>query len=310
MAQSSNSLMRLINAVSRYRKRYGFAIAIRVLMHYIYRATKKISIDSNTEPIVEVNGYKLSVNPKDPGISSELLLFKTHEPITTKLISRTLKKGITCLDIGGNLGYYTLLESKIVGNKGKVIVIEPSPENFRYLQKNLKLQDTSNVEAYNFAAGDKNGYTRFLIYEQSNGCMTIPEGEEAQFPGDVIKVPSKKIDSFLEEIQVNKIDFIRMDVEGYEYHIFQGMKNTLEKFKPAIQIEIHKNLMGKQKTKEFFKNLQNYGYEISSYIPRDIDAPLIGRMKDVKNYTINEILHMLEIDMLPSFFMLSLKYQK
>ena len=89
--------------------------------------------------VVQVNGYKLSVIPNDTGISSELLMFKTHEPLTTKLISKKLTSGMICLDIGSNIGYYALLEHKLVGKEGKVIAIEPSPLNFQYLQKNIKL---------------------------------------------------------------------------------------------------------------------------------------------------------------------------
>ena len=258
--------------------------------------------------IVQVNGYKLSIIPNDTGISSELLMFKTHEPITTKLISKKLTSGMICLDIGSNIGYYALLEHKLVGKEGKVIAIEPSPLNFQYLQKNIKLQDTNNILCYNFAAGNKNGETKFLIYAESNGCMTIPDGEEAKFPGKVIKVPVKQIDTFLDEIKLEKVDFVRMDVEGYENYIFEGMQNTLKTHKPIIQIEVHINLMGKENSKKFLKMLQLNNYEVTYYIPRAFDVPIIGTLKDVKNFKINELLQMLEKNSLPSFFMLILDH--
>ena len=160
--------------IKRYRKIYGISKAIRVLLHYGYVATKKNTQPSSDDFIVDVNGYKLAVIPGDLGISSELMMFKTHEPLTTKLLSKELKKGMTCLDIGGNIGYYTLLESNIIGNTGKVIAIEPSPPNFQHLKKNLDLQDAKNVDAYNFAAGDVDGNVNFLVYKEL--CSKITTG--------------------------------------------------------------------------------------------------------------------------------------
>ena len=118
-------------------------------------------------------------------------MFKTHEPLTTKLLSKELKKGMTCLDVGGNIGYYTLLESNIVGNDGKVIAIEPSPPNFKHLKKNLSIQDAKNVDAYNFAAGDVDGEVNFLVYRESNGSFTIPDGETTAVSYTHLTLPTK-----------------------------------------------------------------------------------------------------------------------
>jgi len=295
-----------------YRKRYGISKAIRAVFHYGFVALNKPKINSLKNYIVEVNGYKIEVIPNDSlGTSSELLMFKTHEPVSTELLKMSLKEGMTCLDIGGNIGYYVLLESTMIGEKGNVIVLEPSPENFEYLQKNIKLQERSNISAYNFAAGDTEGHLNFLIYENaSNSGMIIPDGEKPRWPGEIIKVPVKRIDSFLNELKVEKLDLVRMDVEGYEYHIFQGMQETLKRFMPLIQIEVHKSIMGNEDTKKLLLGLQNLNYETKSYIPRDLDTPMIGTLKDVKYYTIKQIIFKLENDLLPSFFMLSLENKK
>ena len=295
--------------VKRYRKLYGITKAIRVILHYGYVATKKNKQKNSDNLIVDVNGYKLAVIPGDLGISSELLMFKTHEPLTTKLLSKELKKGMTCLDVGGNIGYYTLLESQIVGNDGKVIAIEPSPPNFQHLKKNLEIQDTANVDAYNFAAGDKDGEVNFLVYQESNGSFTIPDGETTNLPGELIKVPAKRMDTFLDELNVKHVDFVRMDVEGYESHIIQGMTNTIKTSKPMFQIEVHASLMGKEGTKQFLKEFQNHGYEAKYYIPRDIDLPIVGTMNDVKYHTIDTLIEMLENDTLSHFFNLCLKHK-
>jgi len=293
--------------VKQYKKNYGVVKAIRVLLHYGVVATKKIRKKNSDQLIVDVNEYKLAVIPGDLGISSELIMFKTHEPLTTKLLSKELKKGMTCLDVGGNIGYYTLLESNIVGNDGKVIAIEPSPPNFKHLKKNLSIQDTKNVDAYNFAAGDVDGEVNFLVYRESNGSFTIPDGETTNLPGELIKVPAKRMDTFLNEINIEHVDFVRMDVEGYEHHIIEGMKNIIKNSKPMFQIEVHVTLLGKEGTKRFLKEFQDYGYEAKYYVPRDIDLPIIGTMKDVKYYTINTLVEMIDNNTISHFFNLCLK---
>jgi len=306
------TLSHAFNNIARYQKRYGFSKGFRAFIHYCYVGFKKPWLNPNQQNILIVNGSKLEIMPGDTfGTSSELLMFKTHEPISTKLVSKFLKKGMVCLDIGANIGYYVQLESNLIGSTGKIIAIEPSPKNFEYLQKNIKLQEHANITAYNFAAGDTEGHLNFLIYENaSNSGMIIPDGEQSKWPGEIIKVPVKIIDNFLDELGIEKIDFIRMDVEGYEFHIFEGMKKTLQNLKPIIQIEVHRSIMGKDITKKWFEILKNYGYQVKYYIPREIDTPLIGTINDVKNYNIDELLSMLEKNQLPSFFMLSLEHQK
>ena len=305
--RKSGKISHVVWNVKQYKKNYGVVKAIRVLLHYGVVATKKIKQKNSNQLIVDVNEYKLEVIPGDLGISSELIMFKTHEPLTTKLLSKELKKGMICLDVGGNIGYYTLFESKIVGKDGKVIAIEPSPPNFQHLKKNLEIQDSANVDAYNFAAGDIDGDVNFLIYRESNGSFTIPDGETTDLPGELIKVKAKRLDTFLDELNIDHVDFVRMDVEGYESHIIDGMVNTIKKSKPMFQIEVHVTLLGIDGTKKFLKKFQDYGYEAKYYVPRDIDLPIIGTMDDVKYHTIDTLLKMLDDNTISHFFNLCLK---
>ena len=116
--------------------------------------------------------------PTDKGISAELAMFSSHEPLTTKVIRSQLKRGMVCLDIGSNIGYYAVLESRVVGKEGKVICIEPSPLNFQYLKKNLETQGKSNIGMYNIAVGDIDSHVNFLTDSQSNLCRVVNEDEQ------------------------------------------------------------------------------------------------------------------------------------
>lgn len=301
------SIRRAFLFINRYRGKYGTGTAFRVLKHYAYRALKNYHINPN-ESVITVNGYKMIMKPNDPGISTELSVFKSHEPINTKIISKLLKKGMTCLDIGGNIGYYVLLERKLVGDEGKIIAFEPVPQNYHYLKKNIQLQNFKNILTYNFACGDKDGKATFFINKKSNGGKVIADGVTPPDPslGTLTVLPVKRLDPIVEELKLDHVDFVRMDAEGYELHVLKGMKKTLEKFKPIISIELHKRQLGIDGTRKFFELMKNLDYEIESYVPRELDIPVIGAMSDVKKTTINELLELIENEKVGSYLMLNL----
>ena len=301
------SLIKAIRFIKKYYKVYGIFTAIRVIYHYGFRFFKKfMNLDFNKP--VKINNYKMYLIRDDPGISKELSIFKSHEPVNTQILSKILKKGMTCLDIGGNIGYYVLLENQLIGNKGKIIAIEPLLQNFTYLKKNILLQKAKNIFTYNFACGDMNGIANFFVNKKSNGCLVIREGIPPPNPskGTITQVEVRILDQLIEELQLEKVDFIRMDAEGYELNILRGLKKTLLKFRPIISLELHTRQLGIDGTREFFKLMNELNYEIESFIPRDLDIPLIGTINDVKKPNIEQLLTMIETKTVGSYLMLNL----
>ena len=224
---------------------------------------------------------------------------------------------MVCLDIGSNIGYYALLESGIIGKEGKVICIEPSILNFEYLKKNLEMQGQSNTEIYNIAAGDVDTEVNFLIDNQSNLCRVVKDEQLSKTNGhnedndkiqnQLSRIPMKQIDTLVDDIGIDKLDFIRMDPEGYESNIYEGMRYTLRRFKPMLFIEFHRMYLGIEGTKNLLLNLRNNeGYESLFYIPRWIDFPIVASTKNIQKTTISELLKKLDNDRLPQVFSLFL----
>lgn len=290
-------------------KEYGIYKGFKVWKFYKFIRINKKKIDL-TNKVVNVNGYQMSLLPNDDGISTELALFHTHEPVNTKLLAENLKKGMTCFDIGANIGYYTLLESKKVEDEGKIIAIEPSPINFKLLQKNIQNENVTNVELYQIAGGDHDGTIKFFLDPHSNLSRIISNEEKVPENGEIVEVPIKKLDSFLETSAINTLDFIRMDVEGYEFNILEGMKDTIKKFKPMIQMEVHTSLLGNEKTKKLLEWFMSENYEVVYYIIRQLDCPMVGDIKDVKKYSLQKLLDLLNNNKLPPAFLLFLKNTK
>jgi FkbM family methyltransferase len=277
--------------------RFIIYVAWKILMQRFYDMTKN--------HIIETNGYKLKTVANDQGLSLELLIFKTHEPVVTHLVREEIKKGMVCIDIGGNIGYYVILESKLVGETGQVIVFEPYRTTYTHLLHNLELNNISNIRTYNTAIGDSNGSADFLITSHSNHCTVVSHPQTDNMKSyfaealgitnpdmaiDVVKVPLMTLDSFLEKHPLQKVDFIRMDVEGYEHNIYHGMADIVKHFKPKIQLELHYSFMGIDMTTSLLRKMYEDGYEVKWCLKGFLDYPFIGNHRDVNfNITIKDI---------------------
>jgi len=166
--RSSLDYQELFHSFNYFLRHHGIKNTIKLLWYRRSKQLKQRKLNLLHEQIVKVNGSDFCVMPYDKGISAELIMYGIHEPLTTKIVRQNLKKDMVCIDLGSNIGYYAVLESKLVGEQGKVIAIEPSPQNYKYLEKNLAMQKNSNTESHNFALGDTDGIVRFLIKKKSN----------------------------------------------------------------------------------------------------------------------------------------------
>ena len=148
-------------------------------------------------------------------------LYKTWgDRYELRLIREFVTHGMTVVDIGANIGIYTDIFSHRVGERGKVIAFEPSPVNYGHLAGYGFGYD--NVELVNAAVGDTTGEVFLRISQDLNvDHRTYDTGEKR----DTISVKCYRLDDFLEN---GKVDFIKIDIQGYEYRALSGMKKTLE----------------------------------------------------------------------------------
>jgi FkbM family methyltransferase len=209
--------------------------------------------------ILTVNGYKMRIYPKRLGIHRELYLYGKRELGVTDFLlkSNVLKKGDAVLDIGANIGYYVLLESKMVGNLGKVYAVEPVGNNMKQLRYNLKLNGVTNVSVSQFAFGAKDSVEKIFISEGCNWSTLNPRGTHSHLVVGTEDVKVKTVDSFLRGKQLPKL--IRMDVEGYEHEILKGMPETLKKGVKLL-IEVHTTYI--PDLDSFFELLEKNGYSV------------------------------------------------
>src|SRR3989344_7185979 len=175
----------------------------------------------------DINGFKMCLDLRnDEGISRDLFLFKKREHLSVDFLrdQNFIKKGGTALDIGGNIGYYALLESSLVGPEGKVYAVEPVSSNLNILKKNIELNGVKNINVFKIAMGKEKKNVEIYVSNQSNRSSFIVRSGTIYTKKE--KVEMTTVDDFVSEHKI-KPDFIRMDVEGYEKEIIQGMRKTL-----------------------------------------------------------------------------------
>jgi len=219
--------------------------------------------------IVKVNDlYDMQLNLHDRGICQELSIYHKREFFTTDYFKEICKENTVFVDIGGNIGYYAILESTL-SPEGKVFAIEPVPQNYSLLKKNIELNNCHNVQIFNYSIGDMKGNSEMYIYDKCNWCSFVKDPNATVV--STINVPMVTLDDFIKsyvDVSPNFIpNFIRMDVEGYEYNILKGASNTLNSISPMIIcIEFHPHLMSEENTMECIEILKRSGFKIKSII--------------------------------------------
>jgi FkbM family methyltransferase len=137
------------------------------------------------------------------------------------------------IDVGAHVGKYTVLVSKIVGPDGMVIALEPNPENFKALKRNIKLNNLRNVVAYNVAASNKTGPLKFFAGDDS-ACFSV----ENRYSRGTVTVKAQLLDEIVNELNLNRVDLVKIDVEGGEYEVLLGLEETLRIFRPKVILEV------------------------------------------------------------------------
>ena len=207
------------------------------------------------------------------------------EPSLSYWLSKTLKQKDVFIDVGANIGYYSLLAAKLVGDRGHVISFEPVKGAFDRLNKHLVLNAINNVKCHQLAIGNKVGH---LEMNEGPAFNSGQASAKFSFEGSsCAKVPLTTLDQIISEDIRAKIKFIKIDVEGFELEVCEGMKGLLEHLGRETQIVVEVSGIGEacEKNRErieeiftsrgFFMYRVPHTYSEKSYIgSKLIDLPI------------------------------------
>jgi len=244
----------VIKIKEKYEKlvRFGINHGLRLTpLRKINRAIHSVlrkSTDKFKESKVKIGNNTIYLDSND---SLGLSMNTNFEPAETELIRKTVKEGDIVLDIGANIGVYTVMIAEIVGEKGKVYAFEPDPTNFAILKKNVEINGYKNVILIDKAVSSKKGKLKLFLCEENTGDHKIYDSKENR---KFVEIESIRLDDYFSDYK-GKIDFIKMDVEGSEPGVINGASKILTK-------NTHLKIVT-----EFYPMLiEEYGYSYEQYL--------------------------------------------
>jgi len=169
---------------------------------------------------IEILGHRMFLDSLD---SLNLSAPGVYEPFEVKIVKEIIKNGDTVLDIGANIGYYTLIFGRLVGPSGKVIAFEPDPDNFAILKMNVKMNGYKNIILINKAVTDRTGKINLYISEKNKADHVIYNTHEGRRS---IEIEAIRLDNFFKNDNI-KINLIKMDIQGAEGGVIRGISSLL-----------------------------------------------------------------------------------
>ncbi|QLQ30638.1 MAG: FkbM family methyltransferase [Candidatus Thiothrix singaporensis] len=204
-------------------------------------------------------GFEVALDNKDVSVSVQLL-GGGYEQHLFKFFNQTLKPGMVFMDIGANIGFYSMFAASKVGADGKVISFEPNTENCRLILLGMHRNKFQNIALYPFALGDRTGYALFSTHIGSNGGL-IADTEAMLLNPNCTIVPIIPLDNLITE----KVDVIKIDVEGAEGLVVSGAKGLLEKHRPIVASEFSLEMLSRvsgMSGRDYLQYFQDQRYDI------------------------------------------------
>jgi FkbM family methyltransferase len=161
------------------------------------------------------------------------------EPNTVTLFALLCGPESRVIDVGANIGMTALALSQIC-SRGRVVAIEPVPRTFRYLRQNVSKAGVPNVQIFNWAIGSSEGSVVMQGHPSNFACSFIADNYAIPDTGHFSEaVPIKRLDDIYPFLSLDRVDFMKVDVEGFELEVFAGAREILNIYKPIVFLEMN-----------------------------------------------------------------------
>ncbi len=221
----------------------------------------RLFLKNGLKPIPTSLKFSFVVHPYDKFSSEVLFRYKS----LYKDIYGILKTfSILCnsfIDVGANIGYFTVSIGKKMSEKGLIIAIEPEPINFRILKRNIKINNLTAI-LENVALSTEEGFAELLLNEENKGGHSLFSHDPSYYEGK-IQVKTTTLNNIVKKYNPHEPILVKVDVEGYEYNVFKAGDKLLEK-KCVMVVEFSPPFMRilDQNPKELLELVTKFGYKI------------------------------------------------
>ncbi|WP_144283386.1 FkbM family methyltransferase [Chryseobacterium echinoideorum] len=222
-------IFRSIFKIDFFRKKY-FTFHKYLFSRYpLFKGVKK--------DVVYRNQFKMNLN-LDDWIQQQIYFLGDYEKSEIDYLYKTLKEGDCFIDVGGNIGVFSLNASKLVGKTGNVYAFEAFKPNYQIFNTHLKANNIHNVRLEHLAVSSESGFLE-IFYNEAYDNVGMASSYLSNYTAREL-VQSMDLDTYVKNKNISKIDLIKIDIEGGEYSELLGMSEVLNNFKPKIIIEINK----------------------------------------------------------------------
>ncbi|MGH7986174.1 MAG: FkbM family methyltransferase [Candidatus Binataceae bacterium] len=188
------------------------------------------------------------------GASEASFLLGVSKPHLQHALQQALRPNQIFYDIGANVGFFSLIGARLVGDEGRVIAFEPLPANAEMIERNAAANAFMNIAVMRFALGRQDGEARFMLSERPTWGKLAEIGTKPdRYCGEIV-VPIRKLDSVVESARLAPPDVIKIDVEGAEIDVLSGARMTIAASRPVFLIELHGTNVAVERI------LSDYGY--------------------------------------------------
>ena len=208
--------------------------------------------------ILGTDGQKFLVaNPTESRIGRAIFDHGVWEPQATRFICPRIRPGMTVVDVGAHTGYYTILFAKRVGPTGRVLAIEPEKRALTFLHRNVEMNGYDNVTVLPIALSN-----RVAGVAELDDAFYVPDDGTAP-PEDQSDAAAAVFDDLVESLELQRLDLVKIDVEGAELHVLEGMTRSLANWAPDILLEVHPSRMANcgRSVSQLETFLADQGYE-------------------------------------------------
>jgi FkbM family methyltransferase len=198
---------------------------------------------------------------RDDGAVSQPLLAGDYEAHLVPVFREFCRPGMTVIDVGANVGFYTMLASSLVGSSGRVVAIEPNSENCRLILLSVDANKADNVELLPLALDRRRGWSNLSGHFGSNGGLVSGDAAGLTSGWSEI-VPTFALDDLVE----GRVDFLKIDVEGAEGRVVAGAQRILETYRPVVATELSLEMLPRVSGisgEEYLGGFEALGYSIA-----------------------------------------------
>lgn len=243
-----------------YQRLHPFRTVTAAFDQQVYQTPFVVRFTEKDLGWVELPDFGLVIDYADISVGRPILHDGHYEPHLTRFFREHLRPGMTVVDVGGNIGYYSILSATLIGESGKVLTFEPSSENCRLIQLSALRNKIDNIRLHPVALSNTSGSAFFSHHLGTNAGLRPSETETLLAPNCTV-VPIFRMEQVIDE----PVHFMKVDTEGAEGLVVEGAKSLIEKYRPIYTCEFSMEMLPRvsgQSGKDYLSYFRSIDYDL------------------------------------------------